>query len=101
MSSSQESNSGMTYRDEKAIWKEKMARRMTWSKRCPKHLGDQVDTELSIGGIYKSVSGQSSRQGHAGVDSDSSSLIADIGLDNVISCFYGYIIEPEFPVSCS
>ncbi|KAL1569818.1 Kelch repeat F-box 19 protein [Salvia divinorum] len=55
-------------------------------KKVPKHLGDQVDTDLSIGGILKLVSDQLSNQGHTGVDSDSSSLIADIGPDNSISC---------------
>ncbi|KAG6399903.1 hypothetical protein SASPL_141388 [Salvia splendens] len=86
-----ESDRRMTYRAEKAEGKRHLERKDDEEddvvQKVPKHLGDQVDTELSLGGIFKSVSGQSSNQGHAGIDSDSSSLIADIGLDNVISCF--------------
>lgn len=55
-------------------------------KKVSKLSGDQLDTDLSIGGILKSVSNQSSSQGHAGDNADSSSLIADIGPDNSISC---------------
>ncbi|XP_047960398.1 F-box/kelch-repeat protein SKIP11 isoform X1 [Salvia hispanica] len=55
-------------------------------KKVSKHSGDQVDTDLSIGGILKSVSGQSNSHGQDGDDSDSSSLIAGIGQDNSINC---------------
>lgn len=54
--------------------------------KVPKHSGDdQVDTDLSIGGIFiMSVSNQSGSQRRD--DSDSSSLIAALGPDNSIDC---------------
>lgn len=48
--------------------------------------GDQVDTDLSIGGFLKSVSNQSNTHQESGDNSDSSSLITGIGPDNSISC---------------
>lgn len=92
MTCERETNWPMTYRAEKVEIQQ--GKRLLETneeenggvKKASKHSGDQVDTDLSIGGILKSVSDQSSGQGDAGDNSDSSSLIADIGPDNSIDC---------------
>ncbi|KAL0408680.1 UNVERIFIED_CONTAM: F-box/kelch-repeat protein SKIP11 [Sesamum radiatum] len=58
-------------------------------RKVSKRSGNQIDTALSIGGFFMSLSGQSdqsNRQRREGDNSDSSSLIAAIGRDNSISC---------------